>query len=55
MALGNFQCPVGPTNLNNSWQGPTVFAVCIGEGCLDIFISSFISLFISLSLGGWAM
>ena len=32
-------------------QGPTMFAVDAGGGCLDIFLSSVISSFCSLSLG----
>ena len=37
-----------PSNLGNVQQGPTVLAVGVGWGGLDIFSSSIISLFFSL-------
>ena len=40
MVLGKLPVPGRPTNL-----GPTALAVGAGGGCLDIFLSSIISLF----------
>ena len=37
--------PGRPTNLDHSRQGLTALAVGAGGGCLDIFLSSVISLF----------
>ena len=43
--LGKLPVLGRPTNLDNVWQGPTALAVGAGGGCLDIFLSSIISLF----------
>ena len=44
--LGNLPMPGCPTNLDYIvGQGPTMLAVGAGGGCLDIFLSSIISLF----------
>ena len=51
MVLGKLPVPGRPTNLERVGQGPSVLAVGAGGGCLDIFLSSIISLSFSLSLG----
>ena len=52
MVQGKLSVPGRPLNLNRVGQVPTVLAVGAGGGCLDIFLSSFISFFsFSLSLG----
>ena len=51
MMLGNLSVPGRPTNWIVVGQGPIALAVGAGGGCLDIFLSSIISLlFLSLSL-----
>ena len=45
MVLGNFQCRGNLLTLIIAGQGPTVLAVGAGWGCLDIFLSSIVSLF----------
>ena len=47
MVLGNFQCLASYLFGKIVWQGPTVLAVDMGGGCLDIF--SLICLFSLLS------
>ena len=44
--------PGRPTNLGKSRAGPTALAVGAGGGCLDIFLSSIISLFFLPLSGG---
>ena len=51
MVLGKLPVPGRPTIRIIVGQGPTALAVGAGGGCLDIFLSSIINLFISLSLG----
>ena len=51
MVLGNFPVAGRPTNLIIVGQGPTALTVGAGGGCLDILLSSIISLF-SLPLFG---
>ena len=52
MVLGKLPVPGRPTIWITVGQGPTVLAVGAGWGCLDIFLSSILSLlFLSLSLG----
>ena len=43
--LVNFQCPGVPLIWIRVAQGPSALAVGAGGGCLDIFLSSIISLF----------
>ena len=50
MVLGKLPVPGRPTNWNRVGQVPTVLAVDAGGGCLDIFLSSLISLFLFPSL-----
>ena len=45
MALGKLPVPGRPTNLVRVGQGPTALAVGAGRGCLDILLSSIISIF----------
>ena len=45
MVLGKLPVSGRPTNLIRVGQGPTALAVGAGGGCLDIFLSSLISLF----------
>ena len=45
MVLGKLPVPGRPTYWNRVGQGPTALAVGAGGGCLDIFLSSIISLF----------
>ena len=45
MVLGNLPVPGRPTIYIIVGQGPTALAVGAGGGCLDIFLSSIISLF----------
>ena len=45
MVLGKLPVPGRPTIWLKVGQGPTVLAVGAGGGCLDIFLSSIISLF----------
>ena len=47
----NFQCRGVLLIRIRVGQGPSVLAVGAGGGCLDIFLSSIISLSFSLSLG----
>ena len=47
----NFQCRGVQLTWITVGQGPTVLAVGVGGGCLDIFLSSITSLSFSLSLG----
>ena len=52
MVLGKHPVPGRPTFWIRVGQGPTVLAVVAGGGCLDIFLSSIVSLFfLPLSLG----
>ena len=51
MVLGKFPVTGRLTNLEKVRQGTTVLTVGAGGGCLDIFLSSIISLF-SLNLFG---
>ena len=44
MALGNLPVPGRPTIWMIVGQGPTVIAVGAGGGCLDILLSSVLSL-----------
>ena len=44
MALGNLPVPGRPTIWMIVGQGPTVLAVGAGGGCLDILLSSVLSL-----------
>ena len=44
MVLGKLQVPGRPTT-SEVGQGPTALVVGAGGGCLDIFLSSIISLF----------
>ena len=44
MVLGKLPVPGRPTILITVGQGPTALAVCAGGGCLDIFLSSILSL-----------
>ena len=44
MVLGKLPVPRRPTILITVGQGPTALAVCAGGGCLDIFLSSILSL-----------
>ena len=39
MVLGKLPVPGRPTNSVIVGQGPTVLAVGVGGGCLDIFVS----------------
>ena len=50
MVLGKFLVPGRPANLDYSKVMPTALAVGAGGGCVDIFLSSIISL-LSPSLG----
>ena len=43
--LGKLPVPGRPANLDEVGQGPSALAVGAGGGCLDIFLSSIISLF----------
>ena len=51
MVLGKLPVPGRPTIWIKVGQGPTVLAIGAGGGCLDIFLSSIISLFL-LPLSG---
>ena len=51
MVLGELSVPGRPTIWIIAGQEPTALAVGAGGGCLDIFLSSIISLF-SLPLSG---
>ena len=51
MVLGILPVPGRPTVWMIVGQGPIVFAVGVGGGCLDIFTFLYLLLF-SLSLGG---
>ena len=44
MVLGKLPLPRRPANLNYSRTRASALAVGAGEGCLDIFLSSIISL-----------
>ena len=44
MALGNLPVPGGPTIWMIVGQGPTVLAVGVGGGCLDLLLSFILSL-----------
>ena len=46
MVLGKLPVPGRPTIWIIVGQGPTVLAVGAGGGCLDIFLSAIISLFL---------
>ena len=48
MVLGKLPVPGRPTIWIIVGQGPTALAVGAGGGCLDIFLSSIISLFFLL-------
>ena len=49
MVLGKLPVPGRPTIWITVGQGPTALSVCAGGGCLDILLSSTISLpFLSL-------
>ena len=50
MVLGKLPVPGRPTILITVGQGPIALAVGAGGSCLDIFLSSILSL-LSLSLG----
>ena len=45
MVLGKLPVPGRPTILITVGQGPTALAVGAGGGCLDILLSSILSLF----------
>ena len=50
MVLGKFPVPGRPTNLVRVEQGPSVLAVDVSGGCLDIFSLVYcFSFFLSLS------
>ena len=51
MALGNLPVPGRPTICIIVRQGPTAIAVGVGGGCLDILLSSILSL-LCLPLSG---
>ena len=51
MVLGKLPVPGRPTIWMIVGQGPIALAVGAGGGCLDILLSSFLSLIFSLSLG----
>ena len=55
MVLGKLPVAGRPTtcNLLIVWQGPTALAVGAGGGCLDIFLSSVISIFFLPLSGRW--
>ena len=42
---GKLPVPGSPANLDDVGQGTIALAVGVGRGCLDIFLSSIISLF----------
>ena len=48
--LGKLPVPVRPTIWMTGGQGPVLLAVGAAGGCLDILLSSVLSLFIPLSL-----
>ena len=50
MALGKLPGPGRPTNLDNSWQGPTALAAGAGGVVWTFFYSSVYSLFFSPTL-----
>ena len=51
MALGKLPVPGSPTIWMIVGQGPIVFAVGAGGGCLDIFTLVYLFSSVSLSLG----
>ena len=53
MVLGKLPVAGRPTNLLIVWQGPTALAVGAGGGCLDICLSSVISIFFLSLSGRW--
>ena len=55
MVLGKLPVPGRPTIWIIVGQEPTALAVGAGGSCLDIFLSSIISLFLLLSLGDGPM
>ena len=52
MALGKLPVPGGPTNRITAGQGPAALAVGAGGGCLDILLSSILSLLFVPLFGG---
>ena len=53
MVLDKLPVPGRPTIWITVGQGPTALAVGAGGGCLDIFLSSIISLFFLPLSGRW--